>query len=263
MPLPSIIDSHAHLQFDQYGADLDEVLARATEAGVEKIITVGTDLDSSRAAVKLAARYPQIYATVGVHPHDATTLTPDVVRELKELAQQPKVVAIGETGLDYYYGHSPRDAQVESFRQQLRLAQETNLPVIVHSRDAKEETLQCLQETTPVRKGVLHCFTGDLDMAQRAIALGLYISFSGILTFHNAGSLRDVAASIELGRLLIETDCPFLAPTPYRGTRNEPAYVTRVAEQVHAAIPAVTLEQVRQSTRQNTMELFRLYMGQI
>jgi TatD DNase family protein len=257
-PLPPLIDSHAHLQFEEYAAELDDVLARAQEAGVEAIINVGTDLASSRAAIALAERYPQLYATVGLHPHEAATFTSDVGKTLADLAHHPKVVAIGETGLDYYYQHSPRDAQQAAFRTQLELAQALNLPVVVHSRDAKEDTLRMLAETTPERTGVLHCFTGDLEMAERAIAMGFYISFSGIVTFKNAGPLREVAKTLPLESLLIETDCPFLTPTPYRGQRNEPAFVCRVAEQLAEVKPSMTVEMVRSTTRRNTNVLFSL-----
>jgi TatD DNase family protein len=217
LPLPPVIDSHAHLQFEDYAAELDGVLARAREAGVEAIINVGTDLASSRSAIGLAERFPQLYATVGLHPHEAATFTTDAGKALADLARHPKVVAIGETGLDYYYQHSPRDAQQTAFRAQLEMAQALDLPVVVHSREAKEDTLRLLAEMTPNRKGVLHCFTGDLEMAQRAIAMGFYISFSGIVTFKNAGPLREAAAALPLESLMIETDCPFLTPTPYRG----------------------------------------------
>jgi len=257
-PLPPVIDSHAHLQFEEYAAELDGVLARAQEAGVEAIINVGTDLASSRSAVELAQRFPQLYATVGLHPHEAATLTADVGNALADLARHPKVVAIGETGLDYYYQHAPREAQQAAFRAQLELAQAVDLPVVVHSRDAKEDTLRLLAEATPTRKGVLHCFTGDLETATRAITMGFYISFSGIVTFKNAGPLRDVAKALPLESLLIETDCPFLTPTPYRGKRNEPALVVRVAEQLAELKSSTPTETVRSTIRQNTNTLFRL-----
>ncbi|MEW6324273.1 MAG: TatD family hydrolase [Nitrospirota bacterium] len=253
-----MIDSHAHLQFEQYADDLDAVLARAREAGVTAIINIGTDLDSSRAAIALAERHPHLYATVGIHPHDASTLTPAAGAALAGLARHPKVVAIGETGLDFYYGHSPREAQIEAFRLQLRLAQEAGRPVVVHSRDAKEETLRLLSESAPGAKGVLHCFTGDLDMAERAIELGFYISFSGIVTFKNAGPLRDVARALPIDRLLIETDCPFLAPEPHRGKRNEPAWVARVADTLAALRAPAELEQIRTATSRNGEKLFKL-----
>jgi TatD DNase family protein len=256
-PRSPIIDSHAHLQFDEFAADLDAVLGRAEEAGVEAIVNVGTDLATSRAAVSLADRFEQCYATVGLHPHEAATLSDELVAALADLARHPKVVAIGETGLDYHYQHAPPDAQLTAFRAQLELARSVDRPVVVHSRDAKEETLRLLAESPPGRKGVLHCFTGDLEMAQRAIGLGLYISFSGIVTFHNAGPLRDVAKALPLTSLLIETDCPFLTPTPYRGRRNEPALVARVAEQL-AALTAAAADVVRSTTRQNTASLFGL-----
>jgi len=257
-PLPLIIDSHAHLQFDDYAADLDGVLARAREAGVEAIINVGTDLASSRAAVALADRFPQLYATVGLHPHEAATFTGEIGKALADLARHPKVVAIGETGLDYYYQHSPREAQRTAFLAQLELAQTVDRPVVVHSRDAKEETLRLLAEAAPGRKGVLHCFTGDLEMAQRAIGMGFYISFSGIVTFKNAGPLREVAGALPLESIMIETDCPFLTPTPHRGRRNEPAFVARVAEQIAEARPSLAPDVVRSTTRRNTVSVFGL-----
>jgi TatD DNase family protein len=257
-PLSRIIDSHAHLQFEEYAAELNGVLARAQGAGLEAIINVGTDLASSRAAVALADRFPQLYAAVGLHPHEAVTFTGEIGAALADLARHPKVVAIGETGLDYYYQHSPREAQQTAFRAQLELAQTAGLPVIVHSRDAKDETLRLLAELTPTRKGVLHCFTGDLDMALQAIGMGFYISFSGIVTFKNAGPLREVAKALPLESILIETDCPFLTPTPHRGKRNEPAFVVRVAEQLAELRPSVAVDVMRSTIRRNTASLFRL-----
>jgi TatD DNase family protein len=257
-PLPRIIDSHAHLQFEEFAAELNGVLARAEGAGLEAIINVGTDLASSRDAVALADRFPQLYAAVGLHPHEAATFTVEMGEALAGLARHPKVVAIGETGLDYYYQHSPREAQQTAFRAQLELAQATGLPVIVHSRDAKDETLRLLAELTPTRKGVLHCFTGDLDMAQQAIGMGWSISFSGIVTFKNAGPLREVAKALPLESILIETDCPFLTPTPHRGKRNEPAFVVRVAEQLAELRPSVGADVLRSTIRRNTASLFGL-----
>jgi TatD DNase family protein len=257
-PLTQIIDSHAHLQFEEYAAELNGVLARAQGAGLDAIINVGTDLASSRAAVALADRFPQLYAAVGLHPHEAATFTGEIGAALADLARHPKVVAIGETGLDYYYHHAPREAQQTAFRAQLELAQAAGLPVIVHSRDAKDETLRQLAELTPTRKGVLHCFTGDLDMALQAIGMGLYISFSGIVTFKNAGPLREVAKALPLESILIETDCPFLTPTPHRGKRNEPAFIVRVAEQLAELKPTVAVDVMRSTIRRNTASLFGL-----
>jgi len=257
-PLPPLIDSHAHLQFEEYAAELVGVLTRAQGAGVEAIINVGTDLASSRAAVALADRFPQLYAAVGLHPHEAATFTGEIGAALADLARHPKVVAIGETGLDYYYQHAPREAQQTAFLAQLELARASDLPVVVHSRDAKDETLRLLAELTPSRKGVLHCFTGDLDMAQRAIGMGFYISFSGIVTFKNAGPLREVAKALPPESILIETDCPFLTPTPYRGTRNEPAFVVRVVEQLAELNPSVAVDVMRSTIRRNTASLFGL-----
>lgn len=257
-PPPPIIDSHAHLQFEEYAAELVDVLTRAQEAGVEAIINVGTDLASSRAAVALADRFPQLYATVGLHPHEAATFTGEIGAALADLARHPKVVAIGETGLDYHYHHSPREAQQAAFLAQLELARAADLPVVVHSREAKEETLRLLAELTPARKGVLHCFTGDLDMAQQAIGMGFYISFSGIVTFKNAGPLREVAKALPMESIMIETDCPFLTPTPYRGRRNEPAFVVRVAEQLAELKSSIAVDVMRSTIRRNTAALFGL-----
>jgi len=249
-----LVDSHAHLDFPQFAGDREEVIKRAQEAGVRLIINVGADLESSRASIALAERYPLIYAAVGIHPHDARLLDESALRELRKLAQHPKVVAIGEIGLDYYRNFSPREIQRRAFRLQLELAKELDKPVIIHSRDAQKDTMGILAELSPER-GVMHCFSGSLETALKAIELGLAISVAGPVTFKNARKLPQIVREIPLEHLLIETDCPYLAPHPYRGKRNEPAYVRLVAEAV-AAIKGISPGQVARKTLENTLKLF-------
>ncbi|NLM94236.1 MAG: TatD family hydrolase [Firmicutes bacterium] len=239
-----LIDTHAHLTHEDYGGELDRILARACEAGVDRIITIGWDLPSSIEGLRLADQYPELYAAVGIHPHDASTTTTDALEDLAGLCRSPRVVAIGETGLDYYYDHSPREAQIESFREHIRLARRLNLPVIVHSRDAHADTLKVLREEKVEEVGgVLHCFSGSLEMAEEAMGMGLFISFAGPLTFTNARRLAAVAEGIPLDRLLVETDCPYLTPVPHRGKRNEPAHVALVAARL-AEIKGMSLEEL-------------------
>ena len=232
------------------------------------MVDVGTDLASSHTAVALAESYPQIYAAVGVHPHDAKTLTGDVLEELRALALHPQVVAIGEIGLDFYRDLSPRDKQRHAFKQQLALAAEIGKPVIIHDRDAHSEVMAILRRwACPERSrrvegnqkpvGVLHCFSGDLAMAQEAIELGFYISIAGPVTFKNARRLRELVRQLPLEKLLVETDCPYLSPHPCRGKRNEPAYVKLVAQEV-ARIKKVSLEAVAHITSDNAQALFAL-----
>ena len=251
-----LTDTHAHLDFPQFDDDREEVIARALAAGVGIIINVGTDLASSRRAVTLAEAYPQIYAAVGVHPHDAKTLTDEALAELGELARHPKVVAIGEIGLDFYRDLSPRNVQREAFERQLALAQELGKPVIIHDREAHAEVMAILRRW-PGLRGVLHCFSGDLDMAHEAIEMGFYISVAGPVTFKNARRLPEIVRQLPLERLLIETDCPYLAPHPYRGRRNEPAYVRLVAQKV-AELKGMSLERVARVTTANARQLFGL-----
>ena len=251
-----LTDTHAHLDFPQFDGDREEVIARALAAGVGSIINVGADLASSRRAVALAEAHPQIYAAVGVHPHDAKTLTDEVLKELRELAQHPKVIAIGEIGLDFYRDLSPRDEQQRAFERQLALASELGKPVIIHDRQAHAEVLAILRRW-PGLRGVLHCFSGDLDMAHEAIEMGFYISVGGPVTFKNARRLPEIVRQLPLERLLVETDCPYLAPHPYRGKRNEPAYVRLVAQKV-AELKGVPLERVARVTTANARQLFGL-----
>ena len=250
-----MIDSHAHLTAKAYRKDLEAVLARAEDAGVTSILTVGFDMASSEAGVRLAETHPDIYAAVGIHPHDATTLNLDALGRLEELAVHPKVVAIGEIGLDFYRDLSPRRTQEDAFRLQIGLAKDLELPIIVHDRNAHQRTVQVLMEER-VSRGVLHCFSGDVNLARQGVDLGLYISFAGPITF-NGRKAEEILGRIPEERVLIETDCPYLTPVPYRGKRNEPAYVRHVLERV-ATILDRPIEEVDTLTEQNTRTLFSL-----
>jgi TatD DNase family protein len=248
-----LIDSHAHLDFPQFDDDRDAVIRRAREAGLVAILNVGADLPSSRAAVGLADTYDFIYAAVGVHPHDAVTVTPAVLDELRTLARHLKVVAIGEIGLDYYRDLSPRPVQRRAFADQLALAAELDLPVAVHSREAHDDVLAALRGWTG--SGVLHSYSAGPGRLEEVLGLGFSIGISGPVTFRKADQLRAVAAAVPLERLLVETDCPYLTPVPYRGKRNEPAYVRYVVEAVARARGAPA-EVVAHATAANAHSLF-------
>lgn len=250
------IDSHAHLEMKEFDADRREVIERAGLAGVECIVTVGTNLSLSRKALSLARQYQNIYATVGVHPHDVSRAGDKIFDDLKALAQDPKVVAYGEIGLDYFRNISPREKQVEMFGRQLELAAELHLPVVIHDRDAHEQTLRMVK-SSGIRKGVFHCFSGDWLMAKQCIDLGFYISVPGVVTFDKSQKLHDVVRQVPLERLLLETDCPYLTPVPHRGKRNEPAFVVHTAQKV-AELRGLNLEDVARAATQNTRRLFGL-----
>ena len=253
-----MIDSHAHLDFPQFDEDREQVIDRAREAGITTIINVGADLPSSRRSIELAKRYPFIYAAVGVHPHDADTLDEAGFGGVQAMARHPRVVAIGEIGLDYCRDLSPRDKQVEAFERQLTLAETLDLPFIVHDRDAHDDVMTILEGKAAGRgslRGVLHCFSGDVPMAHKAVELGLHISVGGPVTFRNARQLPDVVREVPLSKLFLETDCPYLAPHPHRGKRNEPAYVLLVAQAV-AALKNVSVTEVQRITSRNVRELF-------
>ncbi len=253
-----LIDSHAHIQGKEYAGEVEAVIARAREAGVEKIIAVGGagDMSSNTEAIALAKTFPDIYATVGMHPHDAKDVGADELKKLKELAAAPKVVAVGETGLDYYYDHSPREVQRRVFAEFIHLARETGLPIVVHERDAANDAAQLLRgEGEGKIHGVIHCFTGDYEAACAYLNLGFYISFTGIITFKNAEPLREVVRKVPLERMFVETDSPYLTPVPHRGKRNEPAYVRYVAETI-ANLKRISLEEVARVTTQNVQALF-------
>jgi TatD DNase family protein len=248
-----LVDSHAHLHFGQFDDDREKVIERARKAGVVTIVDVGTSLASSRASVALAERYGFVHATVGVHPHDAKTVTPPVLDELRSLAQRRKVVAIGEIGLDYYRDLSPRPVQRRVLSEQLALAAELGLPVVIHSRDAHDDVLAALREWKGT--GVLHSYSAGAQLLEEVLALGFSIGISGPVTFPKADALRAVAAAVPMERLLVETDCPYLTPKPYRGRRNEPAYVQYVAEAVALAREASPVD-VAQATTDNARRLF-------
>ena len=253
-----LIDSHAHIQGLEYASEVDAVVKRAREAGVDKIIVVGGagELSSNAAALALAKSYPNLYATVGMHPHEAKDVGEDEFENLRELTADPKVIAVGETGLDFYYDHSPRDTQRKIFARFIRMARETKLPLVVHERDAHPDVADLLrQEGGGQVRGVIHCFTGDYEAARSYLNLGFYISFTGIITFKNAEALRDVVRKLPLEKMFVETDSPYLTPVPYRGKRNEPAYVRFVAETI-ANLKGVTLAEVARVTTHNVRELF-------
>lgn len=257
-----LVDSHAHIEGPKFAADRDDVISRAHAAGVAGILTVGQvgkDWQSMEASLRLAVKDPTIVTSVGMHPHDAQHFTDAVGNRMQLLARHARVVAWGECGLDFYYDNSPRDVQRSAFREQIRLAREIDLPVIVHSRDAADETLELLEAETDgtVGGGVFHCFSYDACVAEVAVALGFYVSFSGIVTFPTAGALREAAQSVPLDRLLIETDSPYLAPVPHRGKRNEPAYVVRVAETL-AELRNMSVAEVAAATTANFERLFRV-----
>jgi len=247
-------DTHCHLNHPDLYPEWQAALFRAQQSGVERLILIGYDLESSRRAVELAAQSGALYAAVGIHPHDAAQCDADALATLRELAQQPRVVAIGEIGLDFYRDLSPREAQYAAFHAQMQLAQSLGLPVILHCRDAYDELLGVLAEY-PTVQGVLHCFSGTAAHAQRGLELGYYLGIGGVITFKSAEPLRAIVQSVPRDRLLLETDAPYLAPHPYRGKRNEPAYLPLIAQQV-AALWEVPLETLSALTEANVTRLF-------
>lgn len=248
-----LLDSHAHLDFSQFDDDREVVIGRARDAGLVTILNVGTDLASSRAVVALAQQHDFIYAAVGIHPHDASTATPALLDELRVLAGHPQVVAVGEIGLDYYRDLSPRPVQRRAFTDQLALAAELALPVVIHSREALDDVLAALRDWQGT--GVLHSYSGGTERLEEVLALGFSVGISGPVTFPKSGRLRAVAAMVPLERLLVETDCPYLTPLPYRGRRNEPAYVRYVVEAV-AGARRTSAEIVAHATTDNACSLF-------
>jgi len=257
--IPSLFDTHAHLGLESYyDGDRESVVIRAAEAGVREIATVGIDLKESRKAVKIAQAHEGIYAVVGVHPHEAKTLSPRVLKELESLAKEEKVVAYGEIGLDFYRNLSPSGVQVQAFRQQIQLAKNLGLPIVIHDREAHEETLRVLKEEKAEDVGgILHCFSGDVRMAWDCIAMGFLISIPGTVTFKNAKKIQEVAREIPLDYLIVETDCPFLTPVPHRGKRNEPAFVRYTAEAV-AGLKNVAFEELAEAATRNARMIFKI-----
>ncbi len=228
-----LFDTHAHLHFPDFAEDLPQVLERARASGVRRVLTIGTDVESSRAAVALAAREPDVWASVGIHPHDAAGASTEALDEIARLARAPRVVAVGEIGLDWFRDLSPRETQEVAFRRQLELARDAARPVLVHCREAHDEVLQILGETwAPDRGGIMHCFSGDIAIARRCLDLGFLVSLAGPVTYRNARALPEVARWMPGDRLVIETDCPYLPPQAHRGRRNEPAYLALTAAHV-------------------------------
>ncbi|MGI5921698.1 MAG: TatD family hydrolase [Syntrophomonadaceae bacterium] len=253
-----LIDTHAHLQDEELVNDVEAILQRARQAGVESIICVGYDYPSSLKAMEIARKYAGVYAVVGVHPHDAETLNEEIMAQLYKMAQDPKVVAIGEIGLDYYRDLSPRDRQKEAFIAQIKLAQELYKPVVIHDRDAHQDVLEIIKkEKAGKNEGIMHCYSGNLPLAIEAMKQGFYLSFAGPLTFKNNKKTVEVAAKVTLERILVETDCPYLAPEPLRGKRNEPANVVHTARKL-AEIRKKTFEEIAYLTSHNARRVYRI-----
>jgi TatD DNase family protein len=253
-----LIDSHAHLGMDQFNGDRDGVIQRAIDADVDLIFTVGTDVQDCRKAIEIARGNQGVFAIIGIHPHNAKEINDDTYTELRTLSRDGKVKAIGEIGLDFFRNLSPKDVQMARFRQQIHLAKELGLPIVVHARDAHEEVLTILREEGAQEiGGVFHCFSGDYDMARSCMDLGFSISIPGTITFNNSSKLRETIKKIPLDRILVETDCPYLTPMPFRGRRNEPAYVKFTALKL-AEVKRLPFDEVARVTSRNTKGVFRV-----
>ncbi|MDN4860148.1 TatD family hydrolase [Priestia megaterium] len=251
-----LFDTHVHLNAEQYEDDLQEVINRALEKGVQNMVVVGFDEPTIKKAIQIAEMYDFIYASVGWHPVDAVDMTDEHLAWIEELAQHPKVVALGEMGLDYHWDKSPKEVQKDVFRRQIRLARKVNLPIIIHNRDATEDVVTILKEEHVEEVGgIMHCFTGSIEVAKQCMDMNMYISFGGPVTFKNAKKPKEVATELPLDKLLIETDCPYLTPHPFRGKRNEPGYVSYVAEQI-AELKGITYEELAAITTANAKKLF-------
>ena len=258
MTAPDLFDTHAHLHFPEFAGDLDAVLERARVAGVRRILTIGTDVPTSRAAAALAFREPNVWAAVGIHPHEAADADEAALAEIERLAGGPRVVAIGETGLDFFRNLAPREAQERALRSQLALARRTRKPVLIHCRDAHEETLSILGAAdVSEHGGIMHCFSGDVGIARRCLDLGLLLSLAGPVTYPKPGALPEVAKFVPADRLVVETDCPFLPPQPYRGKRNEPAYLAITAARV-AELRGEPVPDLAARMSENARSLLRL-----
>ncbi len=252
-----LVDSHCHLDFPDFASELDAVVARARDIGIGRMVTISTRVRKHTQVLAIAEKFPDVFCSVGTHPHYAHEELDIDAQALVKIAQHPKVVAIGEAGLDYHYDNSPRDAQEQGFRQHIAAARETGLPLVIHAREADADVARILKEESG--KGafpaVLHCFTGGRDLAFAAVDLGHYVSFTGILTFKNSQALRDIAAALPAERVLVETDAPYLAPLPFRGKRNEPSYVIETAK-VLAATRGVSSDAIAGQTTENFFRLF-------
>ena len=253
-----LIDSHSHLEMPEFKKDLEQVIQRAMESGVEHIFTVGTEKKGWMRALEIAHSHPSVYAILGVHPHNAKEIDEETYSTLRKLCRDEKVRAYGEIGLDFYRNLSPRDVQLRRFREQIGLAKEIGLPVVIHDRQAHRETLEILKsEKAGECKGIIHCFSGDYEMAKDCIEMGFYISVPGTITYKNADGFQEIVKRLPLETLLIETDAPFLAPVPFRGKRNEPSFVRYTAQKV-AEIKKVSFEKIAEMTTENAFQIYHL-----
>lgn len=261
----TLIDTHCHINFERYDEDRDAVIQRAADVGVTRIINPAIDIPTSHAGIRLTQQYDGMFCSVGIHPNSTADFTPNVINELEALAPTPKVIAIGEIGLDYHWDKSPKSVQKRAFEAQLELAAKLELPVIIHNREASDDVMDILEawvngglpDAIKDRPGVMHSFSAPPQTAERALAIGFYLGFTGPITYKNADDLRAIARTLPQDRILVETDGPFLTPHPYRGKRNEPAYVVHVADRL-ASLHQMTTEQMAQITTQNAERLFRL-----
>jgi len=249
-----LVDTHAHLQWSSFKPDREKVLNRARRAGVKSIVNIGFNIEACKQGIELAEKHEGLYAAVGVHPHNAKDLDNYVLRELRKLCENRKVVAIGEIGLDYYRNLSPREVQKWAFEAQMKMAKELRLPIIVHDRDAHSDIVEMLSKYSKMR-GIMHCFSGSRDMAERCIEMGLYISFAGPVTFNKSHKLREIAANIDLDKILLETDCPWLSPQEVRGKRNEPANLVLIARKI-ADLRRMTFADLSEATTRNAESIF-------
>ena len=251
-----LFDTHAHMNDPAYDTDREAVLLSLCDAGVEKVMNVGCCLDSSKDCIAMAEKYPFVYASVGSHPDSASEVDETVLEQYRQMAKHPKVKAIGEIGLDYYYEDIPREIQQKAFRMQMELAKEVDLPVIIHERDAHDDGMRIVKEFKGIT-GVFHCYSGSAEMARQLVNMGWYIGFTGVLTFKNARKAVETARQIPLERIVLETDCPFMAPEPFRGKRNSPAYLYRMAERL-AELRNISVEEVIEVTTANAKRLYRI-----
>jgi len=252
-----LVDTHAHLQWANFDKDREKVISRAKKADVQYIVNIGFDLDGSRQGVKLAEKHEGLYATIGIHPHNASRLNENILNNLRKLSENPKVVAIGEIGLDYYRNLSPREAQKKAFEAQLFLAEELGLPVVIHDREAHADTLETLSKFKGKINGIMHCFSGSREMAEQCIKSNFYISFAGPVTFPNSRKLHEIVKWIDLNKILLETDSPWLATQNMRGKRNEPSFLLFTAKKI-AELKGISLDELAETTTENAKEIFQI-----
>ena len=253
----TLIDTHAHIYYDDYSKRIDDVIRAAENNGVEKIISIGVDLKSSEECMKLAEKYESVYATCGIHPHESEKAPKGYLYELEQFYKHPKVLAVGEIGLDYYYDFSDRKTQRKIYQEQLEMANSLDLPAVVHCRESDDDILSGIQESGH-KSGVIHCFASNLDFAEKILETGFYLSFTGMITF--VKELEEVVREVPLGKMMVETDSPYLSPIPHRGKKNEPAYVLHVAEKI-AELKKISLEEVAQCTTNTALGLFKKLSG--